>query len=256
MADDDDRLDLQLHPGLSGPWSARATIGLSAIVILGVAAAQFVALVVLGSVSDISGRDLKGLAGYAAPGMPGFNLAMTLYIFGALAGMTLILRFVRLRGFVRTRDYLALTPVSRAGAIKWLVVLAGFYGLFVTAANYFFNGAPIGVTGPSFSPLYLLAAVVVAPLFEEGFFRGFMFQGLLHSRLGPYGTIFLTNILWTAVHAQVMDFAGLYTLFLIFALGLILGVARYVENTLWLPIAMHALWNFAVPWNSLFAQNY
>lgn len=256
MPDPDDRLDLQLHPDLSGPWSARATIGLSAIVILGVAATQFVVLVVLGSVIEIGDRDLEGLASYAAPGMPGFNLAMTLYIVGALAGLALILRFVRLRGFVRARDYLALSPVRRAAGIKWAVVLVCFYGLFVSVANYFFSGAPIGITGPSFSPLYLLAAVIAAPLFEEIFFRGFMFQGLLHSRLGPYGTIFLTNILWTAVHAQVADFADLYTLFLIFALGLILGVARYVENTLWLPIAMHALWNFAVPWSSLLAQNY
>lgn len=256
MPDPDDRLDLQLHPDLSGPWSARATVGLSAIVILGVGATQFVSLVVLGNVVDISEGDLKGLGAYPAPGMPGFNLAMTLYILGALAGLALIMRFVRLRGFVRIGDYLALLPVSRTGALKWLTVLAVFYGLFVAAANYFFAGAPIGITGPSFSLLYLLAAVVVGPFFEEVFFRGFMFQGLLHSKLGPYGTIFLTNILWTAVHAQVTSFAELYTLFLIFALGLILGVARYVEGTLWLPIAMHALWNFAVPWNSLFAQTY
>lgn len=255
MAKKDDLLDLGLGPEFFGPWGAQATIGLSAIVILGVAASMLVGLVVIDNVAYIHPRDHAGLANYPGPGEPGFNLAMILYVIGASVGLALILRFIHLRGFIRLKDYLALNAVPLRSALKWLVIFGGFYGLFVFVANtYFGNGKSYGLAGMNLDVAYLLAAVIAAPIFEETFFRGFMFKGLLSSPFGPYGTLFFTTILWTLSHFQVANLADLYTTFLIFALGLILGTARLVENSLFVPIAMHAMWNFAVPWNNMLTQ--
>jgi len=257
MAKKDDRLDLGLGPEFLGPWDARATIGLSAIVILGFAASMLVGLVVIDNVAYIHPRDHAGLANYPGPGEAGFNLAMGLYLIGASVGLALILRFVHLRGFIRVKDYLSLNWVPARSIVKWLVIFAGFYGLFVYLANsYFGAGKAYGLAGMTLDPMYLAAAVIAAPVFEETFFRGFIFKGLLASPFGPYGTLFFTTILWTLSHFQVTDFADFYTLFLTFALGLILGTARLVENSLLLPVGMHAMWNFAVPWNNMLAQTY
>jgi len=51
-------------------------------------------------------------------------------------------------------------------------------------------------------PLFGIAAVVFAPLFEEGFFRGFLFVGFKQSRLGSFGTILITSAAWAALHIQ------------------------------------------------------
>ena len=254
-AKDDDRLDLGLGPEFYGPWSAQATIGLSAIIIMGVAASMLVGLVVIDNVAYIHPRDHAGLGSYPGPGEPGFNLAMILYMIGASVGLALILRFIHLRGFIRLKDYLSLNPVSLRTAIKWLIIFGGFYGLFVFVANsHFGSGKAYGLAGMTMDSTYLIAAVIAAPIFEETFFRGFMFKGFLASPFGPYGTLFITNILWTLSHFQVVNLADLYTTFLIFALGLILGTARLVTDSLYLPIAMHAMWNFAVPWNNMLMQ--
>jgi membrane protease YdiL (CAAX protease family) len=84
-----------------------------------------------------------------------------------------------------------------------------------------------------------MATVVFAPLFEEVFFRGFLFEGFRYSKLGPAGAIFVTSIVWAGFHMQY----GLFQIASIFVLGIILGVVRYRTNSLWPPLAMHVFNN-------------
>jgi membrane protease YdiL (CAAX protease family) len=90
------------------------------------------------------------------------------------------------------------------------------------------------------SPLLLiLAMVILAPLTEELFFRGFLFEGLLASRLGPIGAVLLTSAAWSVVHAQY-DLYGIAT---IFADGLLLGVIRWKTGSTLLTMVLHGLAN-------------
>jgi hypothetical protein len=86
-------------------------------------------------------------------------------------------------------------------------------------------------------PALLFAIVVVAPIFEEIFFRGFLFQGIRASRLGPLGAIGITSLFWAAIHLQY-DIYGITT---VFALGLLLGIARLRTNSIHLLMVMHSL---------------
>ena len=88
--------------------------------------------------------------------------------------------------------------------------------------------------------LFGLAVVIFAPLFEEAFFRGFLFAGLLQSRLGSTGTIALTALSWAVLHIQY-DLYGIAT---ILVLGVVLGIVRLKMNTLWAPLILHSFWNF------------
>lgn len=92
-----------------------------------------------------------------------------------------------------------------------------------------------------FWPLLLLALIVCAPAAEEVWFRGFMFQGLQHSRLRWPGAIVVCAFLWAVIHLQY----DAYQMSLIFVSGLLLGYARWKTRSLLTPVAMHALQNLA-----------
>ena len=93
----------------------------------------------------------------------------------------------------------------------------------------------------SADPLWVLwlALVVAAPIFEETFFRGFVFKGFAASPIGPGGAIAVTAALWAMMHTQY-DAYGIAT---VFAIGVLLGVARWRTGSLWVPLAMHGVAN-------------
>ena len=88
-------------------------------------------------------------------------------------------------------------------------------------------------------PWQWLTAVVVTPIGEETLFRGFLFKGILHSRLGGPGAIVLTALIWAVIHQQY-DLYGVAT---VFAAGLLLGYARLRTNSIYSGLLMHALMN-------------
>ena len=90
-----------------------------------------------------------------------------------------------------------------------------------------------------FVPLLWVALVVMAPVFEEIFFRGFIFPGIRNSRLGVTGAIVLTSLAWAACHVQY----DLYHMTVIFGMGIVLGVARWRTESVYPPMATHAALN-------------
>ena len=83
--------------------------------------------------------------------------------------------------------------------------------------------------------------MIVAPLFEEIFFRGFLFRGIANSWLGAPGAIVITAAVWALIHLQY----SWTDIGMIFLLGLFLGYARYRTGSTTLTVLLHALWNTA-----------
>jgi hypothetical protein len=81
-------------------------------------------------------------------------------------------------------------------------------------------------------------AVVAAPLFEELFFRGFMYP-VLKRRLGVAAALTIVSVAFALIHCHLPSVAPL------FALSLGLGLAYEMTGSLVTPIAMHALFNAA-----------
>jgi len=90
-----------------------------------------------------------------------------------------------------------------------------------------------------FVPFLWFAFIVVAPLTEELFFRGFLFKGIEHSRIGVAGAVVITSLFWSVMHIQY-DIYGIANLFIS---GLLLGLARVKSNSIYTPVAMHILQN-------------
>ena len=84
--------------------------------------------------------------------------------------------------------------------------------------------------------LFLLVAVVMAPLFEEIFFRGFLFRGFADSWGWVWGAVVSASVFGMA-HLQLDVFVPL------FALGFALAWVYKRTGSLWTSIALHALFN-------------
>ena len=84
--------------------------------------------------------------------------------------------------------------------------------------------------------LFVVLAVVMAPLFEEVFFRGFLFRGFANSWGWGWGAVASAAIFGLA-HLQLDVFVPL------FALGIGLAWVYHRTGSLWTSISLHALFN-------------
>jgi HAD superfamily hydrolase (TIGR01509 family) len=226
-------------PPPSGPWGFWATLGFGALVGIAWAAVQFVVVLAwaLISMARGSGSMPKDL------GSNGLLLALASCASAPVAfGLTWL--FARLRQGMSPREYLGFCPVPGKTLVRWTMALLLFAGLsdFLTDRL----GRPIvpdfmqqAYQTAGFTPLLWLTLLVAAPLMEETLFRGFLFRGILQSRLGATGAITITALLWSLIHVQY-DAYGIAT---IFALGLLLGYARLKTGSLHVTMFLHSISN-------------
>ena len=224
------------------PWGPWATLGLSLAVYLMFLAAQG-AVIAAFLMPELAGRSGAGLQSVNDLLGRGDVVLSALVISGAL-GTVLVLLFARMRPGLAVRDYLNLVPMGVGTLFAWLgltlIVLALYHLFSMVVKPQDVSGMYLRLYETAGHPaLFWLAIVIVAPVFEELFFRGFMFRGLRESRLGDWGAVAITSLLWAVIHfqydAKLIGF--------IFALGIFLGVARVRQGSVWLTIALHAAVN-------------
>lgn len=159
-----------------------------------------------------------------------------------IMGLTVL--FARLRKGITLKDYLSLHEMDWRGILKWSFILLLFaaasdaLGILLkrpVVQEFMLN---VYLTAPV-KPLLWIGLIVAGPLSEEVFFRGFLFKGILHSKLGAAGAILLPSLAWASLHYQY-DLYGMAT---VMAVGLLFGFGRLRTNSVYTPIAMHALMN-------------
>jgi membrane protease YdiL (CAAX protease family) len=84
----------------------------------------------------------------------------------------------------------------------------------------------------------VLSAVVIAPLSEELFFRGFIY-GVAKKYCGLAAAVVFNAALFAFIHGSLQSFGGL------FALAACLTLAYELSGSLYVPIIMHASFNAA-----------
>ncbi len=140
--------------------------------------------------------------------------------------------------------YFNLHRISLQTAIEWSVILICFavgQDLVSLYTGHAIVPEFVRSIYDSASSKWLLwiALVLAAPLFEETFFRGFLFKGIQSSWLGTYGAVILTSLVWASIHLQY----NFFYMGQIFAVGILLGIARHKTQSLYTPLMMHALMN-------------
>jgi membrane protease YdiL (CAAX protease family) len=233
-------------------WGAWATIGLGLAIGLLFLAAQTLALI-LYAIPQIVSEPIPDVVEYVS-GLASNGLVVSISsIASAVVGTAFIVLFVRIRGNKSVAGYIGLKRVSLKTV---LLSVLGFVLVFIgiSALEILFNT----LTGTSSSdsintsfmtdtyttagwlPLLWVAVVVFAPVFEEAFFRGFLYVGLERSRIGVAGTIIFTSLVWAALHMQY-NLIGMATIVI---MGVVLGIMRRKTRSLWPTIIFHSLWNF------------
>ena len=117
-----------------------------------------------------------------------------------------------------------------ASAYVWLTREAGLMPEASVSLPGLFGSDAVGLL------LAIVMVVVVGPLVEEAVFRGALLEGLA-ARFGVWPAIFVQAALFAAFHRS------LWLLFPTFVLGVALGWLAHERESLWPPIAMHALYN-------------
>ena len=225
------------------PWGLWGTAGFGILVLLVFFAVQtFITIVfsvpLLSEQPDITPEELtKQLGGN------GLLIAIATCATGILCTL-LILALVWMRRGIGIRDYLALRMPAARSVFAWLgigiAVVVAIEGIRLllgqeTVPEFMISAYQTAV----YKPLFWIALIVAAPLFEELFFRGFLFSGWLNSKLGGMGTIFLTTGVWCLIHLQY-DFTEL---FVVFVYGIVLGLSRWRTGSLITPLVIHCAIN-------------
>lgn len=134
-------------------------------------------------------------------------------------------------------------------ACSLITMLIGMLFPEGTAISDSFKGAQDALSAhdPASAALRVLHAVILAPLFEEFWFRGMV----LHT-LKPYGNgfaIFVSSLLFGLTHANLGQF--LFTT----AIGIVLGYVAVQTESIIPTMIMHAMFNSIGTITSLFLMN-
>ena len=225
----------------SKPWGLWATLGFSAIVFALFLALQLFTVIAFVSVEKVQHPELNPEVYAKSLSSNGFCIAMMVIVSGLIC-TPLTLLFAKLHKNISLKDYIGFREPLKSEWVRWLLVLAAF--LFLSDGVSHLLRQPIvppfmvkAYKTASSLPALLLAVIVVAPIFEEIFFRGFLFQGIRYSRLGPVGAVGITSLIWAVIHLQY----GVYGIATVFVLGLLFGIARLKTDSIHLLMVMHSV---------------
>jgi len=223
-----------------GPWGLWATLGLTAAVGVSFVAMQAIVALAWALAAAMSHHGVLP-KGWESNGL---LLSIATCASAPVAfGFTWL--FAHLRKGMPVSEYLGFRRASIKAAVSWTLALLGLVA--VSDLLTVRLGKPLvpefmqsAYRTAQFAPLLWVALLFAAPLTEETLFRGFLFPGILHSKLGATGAVTLTSLIWALIHLQY-DAYGVAT---VFVTGLLLGLARLFTGSLYLTMFLHFLMNF------------
>jgi uncharacterized protein len=224
-------------------WGGWPTVGLGLAILAIYLVVQSLVAVVFTVEEYISNpsTDLQRLiTGLSSNGL----MISIMVIASSIAGLGFIFLFIKIRKQASVKEYLELNRISKKVVLISLAIIIGLIVISSILSPVFAQSKDsafmVDAYKTSVWPVLLgIAVVIFAPVFEEAFFRGFLFVGLEHSSIGPIGTIILTAVTWALLHIQY-DIFGMVT---ILVLGVVFGIVRLKTGSLWSTILLHAIWN-------------
>lgn len=184
----------------------------------------------------VSGETAKKLP--AIPGLPGqipFNL-----ICGPLLLLVYVLAIARL-GRHPHNDYrdpqwlrhLALGLGGGVALFTFAVLIAAAIGIYRIVGLGDFSGMVAA----------LISAALFPAIFEEMVFRGVFFRWIEEFG-GSWTALFLTSAIFGAAHLGNPNASVIAAVGIALEAGVMLGAAYMLTRSLWLPMGIHAAWNF------------
>jgi len=148
--------------------------------------------------------------------------------------------FRKYRGGLALLGYRRFRGVAIALGCGFQLMVYGFnlvYSLLLALLNVSIPNLWVDVFQSAASPwLLFLSGVIVAPIVEETFFRGFLFPAL-RQRIGWVWAMLTSSFVFSMMHLQLLGFLP------IFLLGCSLAFLRHYSRSLWPPIIIHMFSN-------------
>jgi len=222
-----------------GPWG---TVGWGILIFIGWCIFQSIpAVFILSTRLQTNPQDSQKLL----HGLVNDGFVLTLgTIVGCIAGLGLIWGVIKIQKGDKPSDYLALIPLE----LKTVLKVLGFGAVFFIAGDLLTIAFGKDVVPPVMvnfyktcgSPaLFCLGVILFGPVFEEFYFRGFLFEGFRNSKLGNVGAAILTSAAWASLHMQYEMF---FIVFLFFT-GLVIAYLRIKTRSLWGCVVFHVFMN-------------
>jgi membrane protease YdiL (CAAX protease family) len=169
------------------------------------------------------------------------------------------LAVLREQPFWRTLGWRKLLPTRRTPGNPWLYFLGGFALYFLVALS------AAGITTPQNAPiedlfkyrttafLFMAMAVLIAPLFEETVFRGYLYP-LLAKSFGIVPSVIVTGILFGLMHGYQLGWTwGLVAMLIL--VGIVLTLVRALTGTVVASFLLHLGYNFSIAIFSVIATH-
>jgi membrane protease YdiL (CAAX protease family) len=146
-------------------------------------------------------------------------------------------------GHGNIRQGLADAPVSKLPLVKQLAWQIAAYAVFLKLLLHFMNpGVPSEDPRNPWQKLdVLFVSVVLGPVAEELFFRGWLWTGLA-KRWSAASTMMVTSVIWLALHGE----NGRGVVFFLIPVAYFLARARQHAESVRAPIALHVTYNFII----------
>ncbi|MEP7130365.1 MAG: type II CAAX endopeptidase family protein [Sphingomicrobium sp.] len=194
-----------------------------------------VALIVLGL--TVAGLITK----YALPAIPGFTDQMKFAVV-AIPILIILYKLVIRHLGEHPRDDLRLPGATRplllglgAGLVIFSIVvaIAAVIGVYRVTGEGDTSGLLSALIGPA----------IFAAVSEEMLFRGVLFRWIEEFG-GSWAALALTSALFGAAHLANPGATWVAAVGIAFEVGVMLGAAYMLTRSLWLPMGIHAAWNF------------
>jgi len=229
-------------PVMTKRWGFWATLGFSVVIIVLDLFAQGFSIGMAAAMQ--SGFSLEASTKELLDGIEtdGFLISVGT-IASAWVGSLAIAAVVLFRKGISFKEYLAIKVVPLKEYVRWfgifLIFLFCWEGLNVLFDQPISDWMMETYQTAQYLALFWVAIVIAAPLVEELFFRGFLFEGLRDSWMGPVGAVLVTSIIWASIHVQY----NLFQMVMIGLLGVLLGIAKIKTRSLYTTLAIHSLLN-------------
>ena len=142
----------------------------------------------------------------------------------------------------RPRDDLRMAGAAKdlsAGLLVGMVLMTAVVG--VAALFDVYNIVGDGGTGQLLR--LLIATAIVPGILEEIFFRGILFRWI-EDFAGSWAALIVTAALFGVAHILNPNASWFSSFAIAVEAGLLLGGAYMLTRSLWMPIGLHAAWNF------------
>lgn len=148
--------------------------------------------------------------------------------------------------FFRKYEKRAVTEFSSKGIAKYIIIgaVVGVLLQCLTVLVIIINGGfEIVAVNPVSNIIIPLTVAFSVAIFEEILIRGIIFR-IVEEKLGSYISLFITAIIFGALHLANPNSTFLSGLCVGIEAGFLMGAAYIYARNLWFPIAIHFAWNF------------